>query len=336
MKKGENYMSKKVNLIKRVNLDKIRKALKSVDTATKPQLAELTGLSVVTVNSLINTLLDSGEVLPDMTLSSEAGRPAASFRYNSGFRMALVIYMHEYQGRDMAFYCVIDLLGDVVERVQHKLEDACLESFDTPIQKLLEEFPQIQAICFGIPGGEVNQRLVISDYEGLRGKSLSGYIEERFHLPVFVENDINGAVVGYCHQNAVRDDQCIVGVYFPDKYPPGAGIYLNGGLYKGRNGLAGEIKYLPLGIQWEAFDYNSAERQEIIIKSIQSFCCMYNPHRLVLYGEAVDAALQRLLEERCLSAAERLMLPEIVISKDFNRDFEAGIKQLALKIIEKE
>lgn len=335
-KKGENVMSKQVNLIKKINLDKIRKALKAVDTATKPQLAELSGLSVVTVNSLINTLLDSGEVLTDTILASEAGRPAASFRYNGGFRMALVIYMHEYRGQDTAFYCVIDLMGAVLARFQHRLDDIWLGSFDFHIQKLLEEFPQIKTICFGIPGDEINQRLIISDYERLQGQSLSGYMEERFHLPVFVENDINAAVAGYCHQNAVRDDQCIVGVYFPDKYPPGAGIYLNGGLYKGRNGLAGEIKYLPLGIQWEAFDYNPTELQEIMIKSIQAFCCMYNPHRVVLYGENIDPVIRENLEERCLSTAEKLMLPEIVISTDLNSDFEAGIKQLALKIIEKE
>lgn len=252
-------MRKKVNLIKDINLNKVRSALKALGTATKPQLAEVTGLSVVTVNSLVNTLIDIGEILPDEILNSEGGRPAASFRYNSEFRLALMIYMHEYRGQDTAFYCVVNLRGEVIERDKHILSDVYVQSFDSHIENLLGKFSQIKAICFGIPGDEVNQKLIISDYEKMREQSLSGYIGEKFHLPVLVENDINAAVMGYCHQNKIRSDKCVIGLYFPDKYPPGAGIYLNGNIYKGKNGLAGEIKYLPFGIDWESFDYNPKE-----------------------------------------------------------------------------
>lgn len=329
-------MSKKINVIKEINLNKVRRALKDAGVATKPQLAEITGLSVVTVNSLINTLLDTGEVLPDTILDSEGGRPAASFLYNSKFRMALVIYMHEYHGQDTAFYCVVNLRGEVVERVSHILSDACVESFDSNIEQLLRKYPQIKAICFGIPGGEVSQMLVISDYTKMRGQSLSGHIGEKFNLPVFVENDINAAVMGYCHLNGIQSDKCVIGLYFPDKYPPGAGIYLNGNIFRGRNGLAGEIKYLPFGIDWEAFDYNPAEIDEVMIKTVQAFLCMYSPDRIVLYGENISHEFQKSIRQRCPSTVEKIMLPEIIITTDLNTDFEAGIKQIALRMIHAE
>ncbi|WP_226002860.1 hypothetical protein [Paenibacillus sp. BJ-4] len=41
------------NLIKEINLNLVRKVLKQVDMATKPQLAALTDLSVVTINTLM-------------------------------------------------------------------------------------------------------------------------------------------------------------------------------------------------------------------------------------------------------------------------------------------
>jgi Transcriptional regulator/sugar kinase len=329
-------MDKKVNIIKNINLNKIRSALRNAGTATKPQLAEATGLSVVTVNSLVNTLIDTGEIVPDVTMDSEGGRPAASFRYNSEFRMVLVIYMHEYRGQDTAFYCVANLRGEVMERNEHILSNVNVESFDSPIEKLICKYTRIKAICFGIPGEEVNQRLVISDYQNMREQSLSGHIKERFHLPVFVENDINAAIMGYCHQNKIREEQCVIGIYFPEKYPPGAGIYLNGKLYKGRNGLAGEIAYLPLGIDWAAFDYNPADAEDVMIKTIQAFLCMYNPDRIVLYGGNINPAVSALIQENCLTPAEKIMLPEIIISTDLNTDFEAGIKQIALNMIDTE
>lgn len=329
-------MGKKVNLIKETNLNKVRSALKEAYTATKPQLAELTGLSVVTINSLVNSLLDTGEVLPDTILTSDGGRPAASFRYNSEFRMALVIYMHEYQGRDTAFYRVVNLRGEVVERARQHLSDVDVESFDNHIEKLLGKFPQIRVICFGIPGGEVNQKLVISDYEKMRGKSLSGYVGEKFNLPVLVENDINSAVMGYCYQNEIPGDQCVIGIYVPDKYPPGAGIYLHGDVYKGRNGLAGEIAWLPFGMDWASLDYIPAEIENFIIKAIRAFSCMYNPDRIVLYGERFNQATLNMIREQYQSPVEKMMLPEIILSTELNADFEAGIKQMALKIIDTE
>jgi hypothetical protein len=326
-------MSSKINLIKQSNLNKVRSALKEAGTATKPQLAELTGLSVVTINSLVSTLLDSGEFLPDKILDSEGGRPAASFRYNSWFRMALVIYMHEYRGQDTAFFCVVDLQGNVIERLEQPLSDVVLESFDPEIERLLEHYPQIQVICFGIPGYEVNKRLVISDYENLREQSLSGHVEEKFHLPVLVENDINLAVMGYCSRNGIENDKCVIGIYFPDKYPPGAGIYFNGRILRGKDGLAGEIKYLPFDVDWDRFDYDPERLEEIMLKTIQAFQCIFNPDTIVVYRETISSKASQLVMDRSVSGIEKLMLPEILVSTDLNKDFEAGIKQLAVDLI---
>ncbi len=327
-------MVKKNNLIKDMNLNKIRNALKELGKATKPQLAERTGLSVVTVNSLVNTLIDQGEIIPDVTLDSEGGRPAASFRFNSNFRLVLVIYMHEYMGKDTAFYCVVNLRGEVIERSEQILNNPYMQDFDEKIEDYINNFPNINAICFGFPGAEVNQKVMVTCYDNIYDKSLSGYIKDKFNLPVVVENDINAAVLGYCHHNKISDSQCVIGLYFPDKYPPGAGIYLNGDIYRGRSNLAGEIKYLPLGVDWETFDFNLTDALNIIVKTIQMFMCTLNPDKIILYGENDGHTIQKLIYEKALEEVEKIMIPEIVISSELNADFEYGIKQVALKMID--
>lgn len=327
-------MVKKNNLIKDMNLNKIRTALKDIGKATKPQLAEKTGLSVVTVNSLVNTLIDQGEIIPDVTLDSEGGRPAASFRFNSNFRLVLVIYMHEYMGKDTAFYCVVNLRGEVIERSEQILNNACVEDFDPTIEEYLSKFTHINAICFGIPGAEVNQKIIVTSYENIKEQSITRHITEKYHLPVIVENDINAAVLGYCYQNKTSAQDCVIGLYFPDKYPPGAGIYLKGNLYKGRANLAGEIKYLPLDIDWETFDFNLTDAVNIIVKTIQIFMCTLNPDKIILYGENDGHSIQKLIFEKARSEVEKIMVPEIIISAELNTDFEYGIKQVALKMID--
>lgn len=134
--------------------------------------------------------------------------------------------------------------------------------------ELLDQYPQIQDICFGIPGAEADRQLVIIDYKNMKGQSLSDHIRTKFKLPVRVENDINAAVMGFCHRHQLPNDQCVVGLNFPDKYPTGAGIFLNGHIHRGSKGLAGEIRYLPFGIDWDNFQYNSAEMQAVMIKTV--------------------------------------------------------------------
>lgn len=320
-------------VIKEINLNMLRNAFKLKNIATKPQLAELTGLSVVTINSLVNILVENGEVIEDVIQPSNGGRPAAAFRFNSEFSLALIIYMYEENGCDIISAGVSDLCGNIIEKVEIPAVNIKINSFDNLIEEMIVKHPNIKVICFGIPGEEVDGKLLIMDYQGLKNSRFASYIEEKFKVKVLIENDMNAAVEGYCYSHEIGEEKCVVGIYFPRKYPPGSGIYINGKIYKGRNNLAGEIKYLPFEIDWENFDFNEEKLREVIVKTMMSFCCMYNPDTIVLYGDAVTDSAVEEFKNRCMSEIERIMIPEIVISEEFNEDFEAGTKQIALKAL---
>ena len=322
------------NLVKEINLNKLRNAFKIKKIASKPQLAELTELSVVTINSLVNILVENGEVIEDIILPSNGGRPATAYRFNSEFSLALVIYMYEQRREDTIFVAVSDLYGEIIDKIEKKMVEIKKDSFDNLIEKMLTKYPNIKVISFGMPGEEVDGRLLISDYKELKDQLFTTYIKEKFKLPVIFENDINAAVEGYCYSHGVTEKQCVIGIYFPSKYPPGAGIYINGGIYKGRNGLAGEIKYLPFEVDWENFDFNKAQMKEIIIKILLAFCCMYNPDIIVLYGEEITDTIISEFESKCNSEIEKVMIPQIIISNELSHDFEIGIKHIALKSLE--
>lgn len=322
------------NLQKEINLNKLRNAFKLKKIASKPQLAEQTGLSVVTINSLVSILVENGEVIEDVIMPSNGGRPATAYRFNNEFSLALVIYMYEQNSQDTVFISVSDLYGEIVDKIEKKMSEIKKDSFDSFIEKMLLKYPNIKVISFGMPGEEVDGRLLISDYKELKDQYFTTYIKEKFNLPVLFENDINAAIEGYCCSHGVTKSQCVIGIYFPSKYPPGAGIYIDGGIYKGRNGLAGEIKYLPLGVDWENFDFNKIQMKEIILKTLLAFSCMYNPEIIVLYGDEISDNIILEFKGKCSSEIEKIMIPEIIISKDLNHDFEIGIKQIALNYLE--
>lgn len=323
--------TKTMNLIKKKNIDLLRDEMKRIKTATKPQLAELTGISLVTVNSLIKNLVESKEVLEDTVVQPQLGRPAVTYKYNAEYKLALLIFTHEIDGEDIANFIVINLYGEKIAVYKKFLGEISIESFDSSIEEILLIYDNIEVIGFGLPAQEVNGRLSVSDYDNLRNVEFCSYIQVRFNKPVFIENDINAATVGYCCTNVQTKDECIIGLYFPSKYAPGAGIYRNGELIKGRDGLAGEIKYLPLNIDWEHFDYLEATVNQIVLKVIRIFMCLYNPDKIVIYKENVRYDFTSELEKICISSVEKILLPSIVISNNLNSDFENGMICLALE-----
>ena len=119
----------------------------------------------------------------------------------------------------------------------------------------------------------------------------------------------------------------------PLKYPPGAGICLNGKVQRGRNSLVGEIRLLPSSIDWEHFTYEKGAVEEYLLQTMKALLCFYNPDRLVLYSEIIDESLFRKLEQMCGNGIEKLLIPEMEIKRELKEDFEAGMIQIALQEI---
>lgn len=318
------------NLIKDENLKVLRRVLRKEREATKPQLAEKTGLSVVTIQSLIKTLVENGEVLEGEMVYPKLGRPAITYRFHERARLALIIFMYEKNGKDTAVCEVCDLYGSSVERTEKRLKDVSKQSYDDMIEEMLEKYPEIMIIALGLPVVERDGMILASDYPRLLRVNLADYLAEKFQRRVLIENDVNAAVFGYAMQ---EEKECIAGIYMPLKYPPGAGICLNGKVQRGRNGLAGEIRLLPSAIDWERFTYEKESVEEYLLQTMKALFCFYNPDKLVLYSETIDESLFGKLEQMCGSRIEKLLIPEMEIKKELKEDFEAGMIQIALREI---
>lgn len=321
------------NLMKEINLNHVRQVMKRVETATKPQLATLTKLSVVTVNSLVKELHDLGELFEDETVPSNGGRPALTYRYNYDFSLALVIYMKEKEGQEFVAAAVVNLEDHILQKEEYLMPSLDRQHFHEVIGRFLTLYPSIKVIGIGIPGQAVNGEITVTSHQELTGFRMSEEIESQFGLPVRVENDVNAAISGYCAQQELEDEQCILGIYFPAKYPPGMGIYLDGKIVKGKNGMAGEIKFLPMSPDW----YREMEAEAFVgavCQIIQSVNAVLAPDKIVIYQDRVGADTWNTAWDNYQTQHPMPSFPEVILQGTFQKDFEAGMRWLTLKELE--
>ncbi|MDQ0202607.1 ROK family protein [Pectinatus haikarae] len=323
------------------NLELLRLCLRRVRQATKPQMAEYTGLSVVTVNSLLQDLLLNGEAAAAEEAESSGGRRAQTYSFNAEHRLALIIYMHEKTGRDTMFISVDDLLGNTLEISELQPKKINLEYFTEVLRPYFNKYPQISVIVVGLPGVEVKGKLVISDYPGLQDTMFCQSLSAQLQCPVIFENDINVTVAGYIYSLEEKYRQeTVVGIYFPQNYLPGAGIFVKGNLYRGRDGIAGEMGHCFRTFKpkhkIKFADKASTVNCEAIRNAVQAillFVSTWNPHRIVIYSEIIQPAQTEFIRKCCVHEISEEFLPEITIKSEIYEDYKKGIRCLAAEYL---
>lgn len=320
--------------IKQLNKDVLRKLLKGKSYRTKPELAELSGLSVVTVNSLIKELIEDNEVIGLEEAESTGGRRAKQFKYNDNFKHFLVVCLSNEGEKECIYLGVANAFGDIIFEEKHSFPALSVENMLALMTVILTNFPLISLIDVGIPGLEIEKQLRIMDFKLLKNVNLRDILTEKFPLPVFIENDVNAAVYGYCKGKEVFDRQCVVGVYYPSTkpfVPPGAGIYLKGEVYSGKNGIAGEIGHLPLKTAIQEYQFINAKELEMnLFETILSLESVLDPDTFLIYGNDFSEDTIERLETFVLRSFPFIAFPEIILRNDFSKDFTEGIRKKGL------
>lgn len=115
------------------------------------------------------------------------------------------------------------------------------------IRSLILDMPEssygVVGIGIGVPGIVDKQGTVLfAPNLNWSNISLKQHIEEKFKLPVLIENEANAGAYGEKQLGAGQSFQDII--YVSAGIGIGAGIILNGELYQGKNGYSGELGHV--------------------------------------------------------------------------------------------
>ncbi|MFI6731974.1 ROK family protein [Nonomuraea sp. NPDC050451] len=235
-------------------LRKLRAAPPKEASMSVSALAKAVGLSRQAVTRSLNALVAEGlvEFGPLDRDSTRAGRPAqlVRFRAEAGHVLGLSISPQDVR------VALADLAGTVTASDAEQLAagpggDQVVETLLSTVERTLRATGvttgDLWFASVGTPGivdpatGVIK---LIPSMPGLTGDLLARRLTEALGCPVYLDNDVKLATQGERWRDAERREDSLVMIHWGERV--GAGIVLNGELYRGASNDAGDVGFLDL------------------------------------------------------------------------------------------
>ena len=236
---GKNYLLK-IRLIK---------SLYQKGASTANEICGSMGISLPTVNALLTDLMRSGEVIKQGRAASQGGRKPDLYRLAKDAFYVLAVDLSKYAVSLALYNCQQEIAK---EQVTHKIvlnnESETFEQLCQHIENYLQAsaIPSDKIIAIGIsmPGLIDSKAGINHTYLNFGKKSLQEYLESRFLQPIFLENDARAMTLAEYKFGAAHEAQHVLGIFVG--WGIGLGIIVDGKIYQGTAGFAGEFAHSPL------------------------------------------------------------------------------------------
>ncbi len=311
--------------VRKVNTSLVLNALRLHAPISRADLANITNLNRSTISNIVNVLIEDGLVTELNTMESKIGRPgiALSLRPEGGavigveigvgfISVILTDFIATILWRERFEFSPSQPQIDVISKMEELIDQAI--SFATGKQL------HLLGIGLGVPGlvNVQNGELLFAPNLGWRNVPLRLMLSQRFHLPIYVENEANLGALGEYYFGIGRNVDNFI--YLSSGVGLGGGIIINGKLYKGGRGFAGEIGHIQRDPQGELCGcgrrgcWETQVGPRAILQRVKRSIEADPEHALTKYtngdldqltfNQVVDCALQG--DELCRSAMEKV------------------------------
>ena len=242
--------------VRKINKSIVMNTLRLHSPISRARVANLTGLNRGTVSNIVNVLIDEGLVSENEPEDSKVGRPGISLgiRPDGGAVIGLEI------GVDFITIVLTNFIAatlwetrieistpqsqtSIISQAEHLVEYALSITREKNLRPL--------GVGIGLPG-LINLRrgeLIIAPNLNWRNVPLRLMWNQRFRLPIFIENEANLAALGEYYFGVARGVDNFI--YLNTGIGLGGGIMIDGTLFRGGHGYAGEIGHIQRDPQGE-------------------------------------------------------------------------------------
>ena len=213
------------------------------------ELSELFDKSIPSITKAVNELISEGFVVEHGYAPSSGGRRPLLYSIKPDAMYILAVAMDQLSTRIQ----LLDLLNRPVadsltfDLKLHHNEEA-LRTLVNGINKYISETEipkeKIAGIGMGMPGF-INVRQGINyTYLNSGGRNLNQYLREKTGLPVYIDNDSSLIALAEQRFGIAKAQQNVMVINLG--WGIGLGMIVNGEIFRGHNGFAGELSHIPL------------------------------------------------------------------------------------------
>ncbi|MFF4172742.1 ROK family protein [Streptomyces sp. NPDC001744] len=234
----------------RANLERVVRAVRMAGSLTQAEIARATGLSAATVSNIVRELKDGGTV--EVTPTSAGGRRARSVSLSGDAGIVIGVDFGHTHLRVAVGNLAHQVLAEEAEPLD--VDASAAEGFDRAeqlVKRLIGATgigtDKVIGVGLGVPGpidvssGTLGSTSILPGWSGINpAEELSG----RLGVPVHVDNDANLGALGELVWGGGRGVKDLA--YIKVASGVGAGLVIDGRVYRGPGGTAGEIGHITL------------------------------------------------------------------------------------------
>lgn len=243
MQRGNQGASRALN--RRLIVNEIRRA----GSIARSELAEITGLSGAAVTFITSELVEEGLLVEDPAHSGQRRRPL-KLNFAAHFAVGIKLTETELQAvlTDLSTTVIARATREVNARSAEDVADACAAIFSELVRQSGTPIERVAGIGLAMPGlVDAKQGICVESMRiGWHYVPIARLIAERARVRVWVDNDVNAFALGEHLFGLGRHAQSVAAMTIGRGV--GAGLVVNGAVFRGHRGGAGEIGHVPIAI----------------------------------------------------------------------------------------
>ncbi len=205
--------------------------------------------SIPLTTRMLNELISEGAVMETGHAPSTGGRRPLVYGIKPDIMYVVAVAMDQFVSR-IAILDMHNRFVSPVAKFDLPLANAydALEMVSEKINGLIDKSginkANISGVGIGMPGFVDLEKGVNYSFFETKQQSITEYVEEKVGLPVFIDNDSSVIALAELRFGAAKNRKNAMVINIG--WGIGLGLILNGALFRGNNGFAGEFSHMPL------------------------------------------------------------------------------------------
>ncbi len=241
------------HFVRQINEISVLRIVRDEGPISRSEVARKMGVSKVIIGGIVRRLLETNILFEIGKGQStvQGGRRPVMMEFNADAGLAIGIEIHLHRANILVTNMNAEVLHDSsINFTDNTNPKLILQRIVRTIEKMVGDEDKMSAILglgLALPGlmdyeaGSILSSHSLKDWEGFPIKT---FLEDALDTKVYLENDVKTITLGEYHWGAGQNARNVIYIWLGEGI--GAGIIINGDIYRGITASAGEVGYTEI------------------------------------------------------------------------------------------